>query len=72
MHLQAWQWSETSDSRSRESSMHRKPYCCFSSLSICNQLVAVLIKLRRGLESLDPELDLKSVKQLTVECSQFG
>ena len=55
LHLQAWQRSETSDSRSTENScsVQRKPFHCFSSLSVCNQLFAVLIRLRRGLESLD-------------------
>lgn len=51
LHLQAWRGSETSDNR--ESSRERKSSRCFSSLSISNQLFAVLIRLRRGLESLD-------------------
>ena len=53
LHLQAWRGSETSDDRSTESSLQRKPFRCFSSLSVCNQMFAVLIRLRRGLESLD-------------------
>ena len=53
VHLQAWRGNDTSDSRSRESSMDRKPYHYFSSLSMCNQLFAVLIRLRWLLEPLD-------------------
>ena len=53
LHLQAWRGSQTLDNRSTESSVQRKPFRCFSNLSVCNQLFAVLIRLRRGLESLD-------------------
>ena len=54
LHLQPWQGSETAkldEAVSAEVSSSRRKG--FSSLPVAEQLFVVLIKLRRGLESLD-------------------
>ena len=54
LRLRAWRSSETiMSSNMDELCQRRSTSRCFMSLSVANQLFAVLIRLRRGLESLD-------------------
>ena len=60
LHLQPWRGSETAkldEAVSAEVSSSRRKG--FSSLPVAEQLFAVLIKLRRGLESLDVSIRFK-------------
>ena len=63
LHLQPWRGSETArlddEVISIEELSLRKKSVCFACLSVANQLFAVLIKLRRGLESLDVSIRFK-------------
>ena len=63
LHLQPWRGSETvrldDEMISAEELSSRMKFVCFSCLSVANQLFAVLIKLRRGLESLDVSIRFK-------------
>ena len=54
LQLRAWRSSETSTSNAMDGLCQRGSSSrCFISLSVANQLFAVLIWLRRGLDSLD-------------------
>ena len=54
LQLRAWRSSETSTSNAVDGLCQRGSSSrCFTSLSVANQLFAVLIRLRRGLDSLD-------------------
>ena len=54
LQLRAWRSSETSTSNAMDGLCQRgNSSRCFTSLSVANQLFAVLIRLRRGLDSLD-------------------
>ena len=53
LQLRAWRSSETSTSNAMDVSCQRGSSSRFTSLSVANQLFAVLIQLRRGLDSLD-------------------
>ena len=72
LHLQPWRGSETvrldDEMISAEELSSRMKFVCFSCMSVANQLFAVLIKLQRGLESLDVSIRLRSVRLHTVEC----
>ena len=63
LHLQSWRGSETArlddEVINIEELSLRKKSVCFACLSVANQLFAVLIKLRRGLESLDVSIRFK-------------
>ena len=52
LQLRSWRSGETSTSNTMDGS-HQKGSFSLTSLSIANQLFAVLIRLRRGLDSLD-------------------
>ena len=54
LQLRAWRSSETNTSSNTDGLCQRGSTSrCFTNLSVGNQLFAVLIRLRRGLESLD-------------------
>ena len=60
LQLRAWRSSETIVSSNMDELCQRRSTSrCFMSLSVANQLFAVLIRLRRGLESLDVCIQLK-------------
>ena len=54
LQLRSWRSGETSTSNTMDGSHQKGSFSrCITSLSIANQLFAVLIRLRRGLDSLD-------------------
>ena len=60
LQLRAWRSSETSTSNNTDGLCQRGCTSrCFTNLSVGNQLFAVLIRLWRGLESLECAYDLR-------------